>query len=112
MNGSAQRRGPNPRLFDGRLEKRLPTSIPVYLAALEDPRTPERTVTENVSPHGARVISRKFWRPGEEPLITPLTGGFPRVGRVIYCLSKTQDFFWLGVEFADRTVKWGEHSSA
>src|SRR6266436_2915781 len=88
MSGSAQRSGPNQRLFDGRLEKRLPTSVPVYIAPLEDPRAPERTVTENVSPHGARVISRRCWRPGDEPLITPLTGEFPRVGRVIYCLPK------------------------
>ncbi len=112
MSGSAQRSGPNQRLFDGRLEKRLPTSVPVYIAPLEDPRTPERTHTENVSPHGARVISRRNWRPGEEPLITPLTGEFPRVGRVIYCLPKTGDRFCLGVEFPDRTVKWGEHPSA
>jgi len=112
MRGSAQRRGPNQRLFDGRLEKRLPTSITVYLAPLEDPRAPERTVTENVSPHGARVISKRLWRLGEEPLITPLTGEFPRAGRVIYCLPKTQDRFFLGVEFPDRRVKWGEPSSA
>ncbi len=112
MSDSAQRRGPNQRLFDGRLEKRLPTSVPVYLAPLEDPRAPERTLTENVSAHGARLISKRYWRPGEEPLITPLTGEFPRVGRVIYCLPKTRDLFCLGVEFPDRTVKWGELSSA
>jgi len=112
MNDSAQRRGPNQRLFDGRLEKRLPTSVPVYLTPLEDPRAPERTLTENVSPHGARIITRRYWRAGEEPLITPLTGEFPRVGRVVYCLPKTQDRFCLGVEFPDRTVRWSELSSA
>jgi hypothetical protein len=112
MNGSGYDRGPNERFFTGRLEKRLPSSVLVYLALLEDPRTPERTLTENVSPHGARVISRRYWRPGEEPLITPLTGELPRVGRVIYCLPKTRDSFCLGVEFPDRTVKWGELSSA
>ena len=112
MNDSAQRRGPNQRLFEGRLEKRLPTSVPVYLTPLEDPRAPERTLTENVSPHGARIVTRRYWRAGEEPLITPLTGEFPRVGRVIYCLPKTQDRFCLGVEFLDRTVRWSELSGA
>ena len=97
--------------FDGRIEKRLPTSVPVYLASLDEPRSRERTITENVSPHGARVVSQRFWQSGEESLITPLRGEFPRVGRVIYCLPKTVDRFCLGVEFPDRTVKWGEHSS-
>ena len=105
MNGSA-RRMPNQRLFDGRIEKRLPNSVPVYLAMPEDPRARERTLTENVSPHGARLISKRFWQPGEEPLITPLTGEFPQVGRVIYCLPKAGDRFCVGVEFPSRTVKW------
>src|SRR6267378_2611603 len=111
MNGSAHRR-PNQRLFDGRIEKRLPIAVPVYLASLEEPRARERTLTENVSPHGARVISKRSWQSGEESLITPLTGEFPQVGRVIYCLQRTRDRFSVGVEFPDRTVKWGEYSRA
>jgi hypothetical protein len=95
-----------------RIEKRLPTLIPVYLASLEDRHTRERTLTENVSPHGARVISKRSWRRGEETLITPSTGEFQRVGRVIYCLPTVEDRFCLGIEFPDRAVKWGELSSA
>jgi len=110
MNGAHRRRSNN-RYLDGRIEKRLPTSVPVYLASLEEPRSRERTLTENVSPHGVRVISQRLWQSGEESLITPLTGEFPQVGRVIYCLPKAGDRFSLGVEFSDRTVKWGEHSS-
>jgi len=111
MNG-AHRRRPDKRLFDGRIEKRLPTSVPVYLASLGEPRARERTLTENVSPHGARVISKRSWQSGEGSLITPLTGAFPQIGRVIYCLPKEGDRFCLGVEFPDRTVKWDVHSSA
>ena len=112
MDASARGRRPKRRLFDGRLEKRLATSVPVYLASLEEPHARERTLTENVSPHGARVVSKRSWRLGEEVLITPLTGEFPQVGRVIYCLPKTQDLFCLGVEFPDRTVNWGDPSIA
>ncbi len=112
MDDSAQRRRPNKRIFDSRIEKRLPTSVPVYLGSLEDPSTPERTFTENVSPHGACVLSKRSWQPGEESLITPLNGECPQVGRVIYCLPKTQDLFCLGVEFPDRTVNWGDPSIA
>jgi len=97
--------------MNGRIEKRFPTSVPVYLASLEGPQASERTRTENVSPHGARVISKWSWQFGEESIITPLTGEFPRIGRVVYCLPKTGGFS-VGVEFPDRTVKWREHSSA
>ncbi len=110
MNG-AHRRRPNNRHFDGRIEKRLPTPVPVYLASLDEPRARERTLTENVSPHGARVVSKRSWRSGEESLVTFLTGEFLQVGRVIYCVPKAGDRFCLGVEFPDRMVKWGEHSS-
>ena len=112
MDASARRRRPKQRLSDGRLEKRLATSVPVYLASLEEPHARERTVTQNISPHGARVVSKRSWRSGEEVLITPLTGEFPQVGRVIYCLPRTGDGFCVGVEFRDRMVKWGEHSGA
>jgi len=98
--------------MNGRMEKRFPTLVPVYFASLEEPLARERTLTENVSSHGARVISQRSWRSGEGSLISPLTGEFPQVGRVIYCTPKAEDRFCVGVEFQDRTVKWGEHYGA
>jgi hypothetical protein len=67
---------------------------------------------ENVSPHAARVFSKRPWQPGEESIVTPLTGEFPQVGRVIYCLPTAGDRFCLGMEFMDRAVKWDDHSTA
>jgi len=37
----------------------------------------EKTYTENVSLHGARVISQRPWQPGEEAQVTPLKYGTP-----------------------------------
>src|SRR6266404_4597180 len=108
MNGSGQHRRPNQRPFDGRIEKRTPTSLPVYLASLEEPRARERTLTENVSPHGVRVISQRSWQSGEGSVVTFLTEEFPQVGRVIYCVPKAGDCFCVGLEFQDRTAKSGE----
>ena len=110
MNGYSHRKRPSD--FFGRNEKRLPISVPVDLATLEEPHAHEQTTTENVSPHGARVVSQRSWRPGEGSLITPLTGELSQLGRVIYCLPKTRDCFCLGVEFPDRTFVWDVHSSA
>jgi hypothetical protein len=94
--------GPNQKPFTGRLEKRLPASIPIYLASLQEPRESERTSTENVSYRGARVISQRSWQSGTESIITPMTGETSRVGRVIYCLRRTGDRFSVGVEFQDQ----------
>jgi len=94
--------------MNGRIEKRFTTSVPVYLASLDEPRARERTLTENVSSQGARVISQRSWRSGEGSLISTLTEEFPQVGRVIYCVPKAGDRFCVGVEFQGRTVKWGE----
>jgi hypothetical protein len=100
MSGSGG--GSNRRFSTGRFEKRLPASVPIYFASLEDPRTSERTRTENVSYHGARVISQRSWQSGTESIVAPMTGETPRVGRVIYCLRKTGDRFSVGVEFLDQ----------
>ena len=110
MNGAATRRRLEQKLFHGRIEKRLPASVPVYLTGSGEPRSGEQTTTENVSPHGARTISKRLWQAGEEALIAPLTGEFPQVGRVVYCEQKTEGRFCLGLEFRARSVNWGNCS--
>ena len=110
MSGSVHRRKSDQRLF--RNEKRLPTLIPVYLESPHDPRNREQTTTENISLHGARVISKRSWRPGEGSIITRTVGGFAQAGRVIYCLPRAELGFCLEIEFPDRAVRWAELSSA
>jgi hypothetical protein len=110
MNNTAKWSRLEHRLFDGRIEKRRIMSVPVYLSSLKEPRSGERTTTENVSPHGARTTSNRFWRFGESALIAPLTGEFMRLGRVVYCDARIGGRFCLGLEFADCSVKWGESS--
>jgi hypothetical protein len=105
-------KNPRHRLFDGRIEKRLSMPVPIYLTAMTESHSHERTTTENVSPHGARAISKRSWRSGEEALVAPLTGEFPQVGRVVYCEARTGGRYCLGVEFPDRSVKWGDYARA
>src|SRR5437870_11902382 len=110
MNGTAAWSRLKQRLFDGRIEKRLPVSISIYLTSLRKPRSFEQTTTENVSPHGARTISKRSWRSGEQALIGPLTGVATQVGRVVYCGQKTEGRFCLGLEFLARSVNWVNHT--
>ena len=107
MNGPTQHTRLGQRLFDGRVEKRVTTSAAVHLVSPADPRAPERTITENISPHGTRVISERSWEPGEEVIVAP-RGEFQRIGRVVYCVANARGRFLLGVEFPDRSVKWGD----
>jgi len=96
MNGTATWRRLEQKLFDGRIEKRLPASVPVYLTSLREPRSGEQTTTENVSPHGARTISKRLWRAGEEVLVAPLTGEFPQVGEWFIVNKKRRvAFVWV-----------------
>jgi PilZ domain len=93
-------------LFDGRIEKRSPMSVPIYLATTMEPRSSERAFTRNVSPHGARLVTKRLWQPGEEPLLTPLTGEFPQLARIVYCQPRPRGGFYVGVRFSDRAVRW------
>jgi PilZ domain-containing protein len=95
-------------LFDGRIEKRVTMTVPVHLATANGHRVAERTFTRNVSPHGARVVTNRLWKPGEEPLLTPLTGEFPQPARVVYCVPRARGGFYLGLQFTARSVKWDE----
>lgn len=95
-------------LFDGRIEKRVSTIVPVHLAATKEPRAAEKTFTRNVSPHGARVVTKRQWQLGDEPLLTPLTGEFPQPARVVYCQPRPSGGFYLGLQFTVRSFKWEE----
>jgi len=92
--------------FDARIEKRDPFPVQIYLASLEDPRARERTVTEDVSPHGARVLSNRCWRPGDVPLLTPLIGEYPKHARVVYCAPQPNGGYCVGVQFKGPSFKW------
>ena len=67
----------------GRIEKRVPRAVSVYLISLKDPRAAEHVLTENVSSNGARVITKQRCQPGEQHQITSLSGEFRLSARVI-----------------------------
>src|SRR5437899_12615085 len=100
------------KLFDGRIEKRLPASVPVYLASLKEPRSGEQTTTENISPHGARTISKRLWRAGETALVVPLKGEFPQVGTVGWFERRTEGSFCLSLDFVACSGNCARYSRA
>src|SRR5260370_15590069 len=106
MNAATPPFGRRKPLFDGRIEKRSPTVVPVYLATTQGPRFSERIFTRNVSPHGARLVTKRLLHPREEPLIAPLTGDFPQQARVLYCHPRPKGAYYLGLQLPGRSVRW------
>ncbi len=97
--------------LDGRIEKRVPMAVNVYLARTKQPHASEKALTENVGSHGARVRTKQFCQPGDELLITPLRSDFPQIGRVVYCQPGANGSFCVGVKFEGRSIKWADSSS-
>jgi hypothetical protein len=94
----------------GRIEKRIPMQVPVHLVNAKGRRESEKVITENVSPHGARVVTKRAWRPGEASQLAPLTDEFQLTARVVYCHSRDDKSFSVGLEFSEARVQWGERS--
>jgi hypothetical protein len=103
---STQRKILRLKSSDARIEKREPLPVQLYLASLDEPRARERTVTEDVSPHGARVLTKRCWQRGEAPLLTPLSGEFPRHARVVYCDPQADGGYCVGIAFEGPSFKW------
>jgi PilZ domain len=92
----------------GREEKRLPIMMEVKLAPVAGATSgpPERTITDNMSPHGIRVRSTCEWRLGEQAEIVPTKGGTPMRGEVVYCQKVAGGRFFVGLRFASSRVPW------
>src|SRR5215469_6618988 len=91
----------------GRKEKRLPIMIPVNLAPVwpESTEKHERTFTDNISAHGARVRATCPWQLGDEALISPVKGEQPMRGQVVYCQQLPNGTFFIGLRFANQ-IPW------
>jgi hypothetical protein len=99
---------PLDQIVSGRMERRLPIIVVVRLAQAESAGTDgeERTYTDNISIHGARVFSRHLWQPGDTARVTPVNEELTACGKVVYCHRLADDRYGIGVQFQDRPVVW------
>ena len=96
--------------LDGRREKRAPITTPVCLAAAEETLLTERALTVNVSPHGARVVTKRRWQAEERPWLVSLSSEFRVQARVIYCQPLTDGHFCVGLGFQPGSVTFGDQT--
>ena len=99
-----QMNGPRPK---GRMERRLPIIVGIRLVQGAGANTDgeERTYTDNISPLGARVFSKRHWQPGDLVEITPVIEK-PVLGEIIYCQRLPDERYSLGVKFEEGPVTW------
>jgi len=83
-------------------------AVPVDLLIAEEILVAERVVTVNVSPHGARVVTKRQWRAGEQPWLASLTSYFRLQGSVVYCQPLTNGDFCVGLKLRTRFIDWGD----
>lgn len=91
------------------MEKRLPIAMVVNLAPAQDRNGTELTYTDNVSAHGACVVSNHPWQPGEIAEITPLLDQLAMRGKVVHCRKWGEDRYAIGLSFPQGGVVWSTY---
>lgn len=93
------------------MEKRLPIAMVVNLAPVRPPsgNKTELTYTDNLSAHGACVVSSHAWKPGEMAEVTSLLDKISLRGKVIYCCKRAEEQYAIGLSFQNAGVVWSAY---
>jgi hypothetical protein len=89
-----------------RAEERTHRKIEVDLCSL-DVRMPAHSgVTDNVSPHGARVLTSRPLPANERLNVRSMVGSYRTRARVVYCVPAENGLFALGLQFYASAGDW------
>jgi hypothetical protein len=89
-----------------RMEARIPKRVGLELSGPDKPLIYETTFTENVSRHGARVVTKKRWRPNDSVLVKLPQECLPSRARITYCQPVKGDEFAMGLQFSLVVYSW------
>jgi PilZ domain len=82
-----------------RMEARIPTRFGLELSGPDDPNY-EIIFTENVSHHGARVVTKRRWNPNDSVLVKLPQEASPSRARITYCQPSKEEEFAMGLQFS------------
>jgi hypothetical protein len=89
-----------------RAEERKQLKVAVDLSSV-DVRTPARSgVTDNVSAHGARVLTSKALKFNERLNVRSMLGSYRSRARVVYCVPAAGGLFAIGLQFYASAGDW------
>jgi len=83
-----------------RTETRIPTRVGLELSGPDEPLIYEITFTENISRHGARVVTKRRWSPNDNVLVRLPQEYRPSRARIAYCQPSKGDEFATGLQFS------------
>ena len=89
-----------------RMEARIPTRVGLELSGPDEPLIYETTLTENVSFHGARVVTKRRWSPNDSVLVKLPQESLPSRARITYCQPLKGDEFAMGLQFSLVVYDW------
>jgi hypothetical protein len=92
----------------GRIEKRIARAVPVEIRPEDEGMPEERTLTENVSAHGARVLMDRELRPGQRVMVISPKEGVSALGQIVYCEVLAESRFAVGLELSVRVELWAK----
>jgi len=92
----------------GRFEKRIARAVTVQIRPEDEGMPKERALTENVSPHGARVLMEREWRPGQQVMVISPKEGVRALGQIVYCEVLAESRFAVGLELSVRVEPWAK----
>ena len=82
-----------------RMEARIPRRVGLELSGPDEPLIYEITFTENVSRHGARVVTKRRGSPNDSVLVK-LPQSLTCRARITYCQHLKGDEFAMGLQFS------------
>ncbi len=94
------------RAIVDRLEERIPLKVRVDLCSLDVRRRGHEGLTENVSTHGARVVSGNPWKRNDRLNLWCLPGDFRARARVVYCEPLGSNSFAIGLQLLASAGQW------
>ena len=89
-----------------RIEARIPTRVGLELSGPDEPLNYETSFTENVSRHGARVVTKRRWRPNDSVLVKLPQECLPSRARITYCQPLKGGEFAMGLQFSLVVYSW------
>jgi hypothetical protein len=92
--------------MDGRNEKRVTMAIPVCLVTAKKVLIADQAMTVNVSPRGARVITRRRWQSEEQPRLASSSGELGMPAKIVYCEPLTNGGYCIGLQFLSTVIDW------
>jgi hypothetical protein len=92
--------------LEGRDEKRVTMAVPVCLVTAETLLVADQAMTVNVSPRGARVLTRRRWQPEEQTRLASSSGELGMRAKIVYCEPLTNGDFCIGLQFPSTIMDW------